>query len=180
MDDNANFFVAYKNSSNEVWYQYLNNPFFYPERLAFDGAIFLIVGKYFGIGDTLWITGVFHINGAIQGYSRNTFMPTAIEMTETVENQTVRLFLTGESEDDNFLFRETMNIDFSNSTIISVSIRTNCGSVIRANDQIVVVSCPDYRNAPFSVFTTNLVHLKTIEGTVNKQIFDFQINLTFK
>jgi hypothetical protein len=169
IDNSANLFVGYKTSSNEIRITYLSGLYFYPERLAFDQAIFLVIGRFFGIVDPLWVTGVFTSEGVIKEYYRYEFMPNAIEMTETAENQTVRLFVTGKIEDEFILFREIVDIDFSNSTIVYVSIEANCGSVIRANDQIVVVSCSDYRNVPLSVYTTDLVHLKTIEGLpINK------------
>jgi hypothetical protein len=119
--------------------------------------------------------------GEIEEYYRYGLIPNAIELTEISENLIMSLYLTFEDDDHFILYNEITYIDFRVSLFDYVSIGTNCGSVIRANDQIVVVSCPDYKNAPLSVYTTNLVHLKTIEGTANKQIFTFlfQINLTF-
>jgi hypothetical protein len=133
----------------------------------------MVIGRFSTTGSYVWIIGVFNPKSGNDLYGRNASKPNAIEMTEIDENQTVRLFYTWERENDFILYKEIMYINFSNSVRVYVSIGTNCGSVIRANDQIVAVSCPEYRNVPLSVYSVDLVHLKTIEGMVNKQILHF-------
>jgi hypothetical protein len=177
MDDSVHFIVGYKTSSNEIGSSFFGNEYFFPERLAFDQAIFLVIGRFFGSGDNYyWIIGVFHPTDDVEEYYRYELMPNAIEMTETAENQTVRLLFTAKI-DDNYLFKEIVDIDFRVSLFDFVSIGTNCGSVIRANDQIVAVSCPDYINSPLSVYTTGLVHLKTIEGLPINKFLHFYFKL---
>jgi hypothetical protein len=60
MDDSGNFVVGYKTSSNEIGTTYLRGSGFYPELLAIDQAIFLVVGRFSENGDSFWVTGVFY------------------------------------------------------------------------------------------------------------------------